>query len=99
MTFFMIGSSVEIEWAIVLIYSIIFGKWEEGIRGQGFRIARGECCPLIACENSTRQLGVRSGGAAHFVILSGEKRRMLKNSLSENMRTESKDLSAAKYKY
>ena len=38
------------------------------------------------------------GGAAHFVILSGEKRRVFKNGLSENMRTESKDLSAAKYK-
>ena len=37
------------------------------------------------------------GGAAHFVILSGEKRRMLKNGLSENMRTESKDLSAAEF--
>ena len=37
------------------------------------------------------------GGAAHFVILSGEKRCMLKNSLSENMRTESKDLSAAEF--
>ena len=42
--------------------------------------------------------GFRGGGAAHFVILSGEKRRVLKNGLSENMRTESKDLSAAKYK-
>ena len=40
----------------------------------------------------------RGGGAAHFVILSGEKGRVLKNGLSENMRTESKDLSAAKYK-
>ena len=38
------------------------------------------------------------GGAAHFVILSGEKCRVFKNGLSENMRTESKDLSAAKYK-
>ena len=38
------------------------------------------------------------GGAAHFIILSGEKGRVLKNGLSENMRTESKDLSAAKYK-
>ena len=37
------------------------------------------------------------GGAAHFVILSGEKHRMLKNGLSENMRTESKDLSAAEF--
>ena len=37
------------------------------------------------------------GGAAHFVILSGEKRRMLKNGLSEIMRTESKDLSAAEF--
>ena len=36
-------------------------------------------------------------GAAHFVILSGEKRRMLKNGLSEIMRTESKDLSAAEF--
>ena len=40
----------------------------------------------------------KGGGAAHFVILSGEKGRVLKNGLSENMRTESKDLSAAKYK-
>ena len=74
------------------IYSIIFRKWEEG-----FGVARGECCPLIACESSTHQLGARNGGAAHFVILSGEKRRMIKNSLSENMRTESKDLSAAEF--
>ena len=42
--------------------------------------------------------GFRGGGAVHFVILSGEKRRVFKNGLSENMRTESKDLSAAKYK-
>ena len=41
---------------------------------------------------------VQGGGAAHFVILSGEKGRVLKNGLSENMRTESKDLSVAKYK-
>ena len=41
---------------------------------------------------------VQGGGAAHFVILSGEKGRVLKNGLSENMRTESKYLSAAKYK-
>ena len=41
--------------------------------------------------------GFRGGGAAHFVILSGEKRRMLKNGLSEIMRTESKDLSAAEF--
>ena len=38
--------------------------------------------------------GFRGGGATHFVILSGEKRRVLKNGLSENMRTESKDLNA-----
>ena len=43
--------------------------------------------------------GVRGGGAAHFVILSGEKRRVFKNGLSENMRTESKDLSAAEYRW
>ena len=42
--------------------------------------------------------GFKGGGAAHFVFLSGEKGRVLKNGLSENMRTESKDLSAAKYK-
>ena len=41
--------------------------------------------------------GFSGGGAAHFVILSGEKRRMLKNGLSEIMRTESKDLSAAEF--
>ena len=42
--------------------------------------------------------GFKGGGAAHFVILSGGKRRVLKNGLSENMRTESKDLSATEYK-
>ena len=42
--------------------------------------------------------GFKGGGAAYFVILSGEKGRVLKNGLSENMRTESKDLSVAKYK-
>ena len=41
---------------------------------------------------------VQGCGAAHFVILSGGKRRVLKNGLSEIMRTESKDLSAAEYK-
>ena len=46
-------------------YSNIFGKREEEIRGQGFRVARGACHPLTACESSTRQLGVRSGGATH----------------------------------
>ena len=40
----------------------------------------------------------KGGGVAHFVILSGEKGRVLKNGLSENMRIEAKDLSAAKYK-
>ena len=38
-----------------------------------------------------------SGGAAHFVILSGEKRRMLEETLIWNIRTESKDLSAAEF--
>ena len=46
----------------------------------------------------SRFKGFKGGGVAHFVILSGEKGRVLKNGLSENMRTESKDLSAAKYK-
>ena len=49
-------------------------------------------------QGSKGSKGSRGGGAAHFVILSGEKGRVLKNVLSENMRTESKDLSAAKYK-
>ena len=53
--------------------------------------------PLIEAEGAEGS-GFKGGGAAHFVILSGEKRRVLKNGLSENMRTESKDLSAAKYK-
>ena len=34
-------------------------------RVQGSGLARRACCPLIAGESSTRQLGVRSGGAAH----------------------------------
>ena len=46
----------------------------------------------------SRFKGFKGGGVAHFVILSGEKGRVLKNGLSENMRTESKVLSAAKYK-
>ena len=62
-----------------------FGSWFM-VHGSGFRV------------QGSRFKGFKGGGAAHFVILSGEKRRMLKNGLSENMRTESKDLSAAKYK-
>ena len=56
--------------------------------------------PLIESKGSEGSgfKGFKGGGAAHFVILSGEKGRVLKNGLSENMRTESKDLSAAKYK-
>ena len=56
------------------------------VQGSGFMV------------QGSRFKGFKGGGVAHFVILSGEKRRMLKNGLSENMRTESKDLSAAKYK-
>ena len=76
------------------------------VRGSG--LAHGACRPLIAYEKRGsgfyrfyrfyRFSGFRGGsggGAAHFVILSGGKRCMLKNGLSENMRTESKDLSAA----
>ena len=54
--------------------------------GSGFRV------------QGSRFKGFKGGGVAHFVILNGEKGRVLKNGLSENMRTESKDLSAAKYK-
>lgn len=53
------------------------------VRGSG--LAHGACRPLIAYERggvgSTGSGGFRGGsggGAAHFVILSGEKRRMLK---------------------
>ena len=56
------------------------------VQGSGFRV------------QGSRFKGFKGGGVAHFVILSGEKGRVLKNGLSENMRTESKDLSAAKYK-
>ena len=70
------------------------------IRGSG--LAHGACRPLIAYKRgvvgstgSAGSEGGSGGGAAHFVILSGGKRCMLKNGLSENMRTESKDLSAA----
>ena len=51
-----------------LFYHICeMGRRDKGSRVQGswFRVARGECCPLIAYESSTRQLGVKSGGAAH----------------------------------
>ena len=34
-------------------------------------------------EMRNEKCEMRNGGAAHFVILSGEKRRMLKNGLSE----------------
>ena len=49
------------------------------VRGSG--LAHGAYRPLIAYErgvvDSTGSAGA-AGGAAHFVILSGEKRRMLK---------------------
>ena len=68
-------------------------------RFAGGRLAHGACRPLIGNDRGgAGSEGSKGGGAAHFVILSGEKRRVLKNGLSENMRTESKDLSAAKYK-
>ena len=49
------------------------------VRGSG--LAHGACCPLIAYERGvvgSTFSGFRGGGAAHFVILSGAKRRMLK---------------------
>ena len=68
-------------------------------RFAGGRLAHGACRPLIGNDRGgAGSEGSKGGGAAHFVILSGEKRRVLKNGLSENMRTESKYLSAAKYK-
>ena len=56
------------------------------------------CFHLVQGSRFKGFKGFKGGGVAHFVILSGEKGRVLKNGLSENMRTESKDLSAAKYK-
>ena len=41
-----------------------FGLMGSGFRVQGSGLAPWACRPLIACESSTRQLGVRSGGAA-----------------------------------
>ena len=39
----------------------------------------GRAAPLIVCERGgAGSIGSKGGGAAHFVILSGEKRRMLK---------------------
>ena len=39
---------------------------------------------LIVCERGgAGSIGSKGSGAAHFVILSEEKRRMLKNGLSE----------------
>ncbi len=71
-------------------------------RFAGGRLAHGACRPLIRNDRGGAVSEVSEGSkvvvAAHFVILSGEKRRVLKNGLSENMRTESKDLSDAKYK-
>ena len=79
--------------------------WGDARRSFDDRLAHGVCRPLIGndrggagSEGSKVSKGSKGGGAAHFVILSGEKRHVLKNGLSENMRTESKDLSAAKYK-
>ena len=63
------------------------------VQGSGFRV-QGSGFMV----QGSRFKGFKGGGVAHFVILSGEKGRVLKNGLSENMRTESKDLSAAKYK-
>ena len=63
------------------------------VHGSGFRV-QGSRFKVQGSKGSR----FKGGGVAHFVILSGEKGRVLKNGLSENMRTESKDLSAAKYK-
>ena len=56
-----------------------------GDKVRGLGLAHGACRPLIAYERGGsgfyRFSGFRGGsggGAAHFVILSGEKRRMLK---------------------
>ena len=38
------------------------------VQGSGFRVCPWACRPLIACESSTRQLGVRSGGAAQKIM-------------------------------
>ena len=66
------------------------------IQGSGFRVqGSGFRVQGSVFSGFSGFSGFNGGSAAHFVILSGEKRRMLKNGLSEIMRTESKDLSAA----
>ena len=57
---------------------------KNGIKGSRFRVS-----PLIVLsldflqKRFSRFYEFKGVGAAHFVILSGEKRRMLKNGLSE----------------
>ena len=54
---------------------------KNGIKGSRFRVS-----PLIVLSldfSQKRFYEFKGVGAAHFVILSGEKRRMLKNGLSE----------------
>ena len=52
-------------------------KWEY-VKDSGEGFAPGACCPLMICERVLAgSIGRAGGGAAHFVILSGEKRRML----------------------
>ena len=71
------------------------------VQGSGFRAPLGRVGTWLRLKTSieweirNEKCEMRNGGAAHFVILSGEKRRMLKKWLIWNRRTESKDLSAA----
>ena len=66
------------------------------VQGSGFKVQGSRF--RVHGSRFKRFKGFKGSGVAHFVILSGEKGRVLKNGLSENMRTESKNLSDAKYK-
>ena len=56
--------------------------WGDARRSLDDRLAHGACRPLIGNDRggagSEGSMGSTGGGTAHFVILSGEKRRVLK---------------------
>ena len=55
------------------------------VQGSRFGVSPRDGMPLDCVRKlcSNEKLEMRNGDAAHFVILSGEKRRMLANGLSE----------------
>jgi hypothetical protein len=62
------------------------GLRQEEMKAKGSGLALGAFRPLIERKRVQGSgLKVQGCGAAHFVILSGGKRRMLKNGLSETV--------------